>query len=260
MSDNWHWWSGVAFGALTAVAVFCLLLAGISWRVLGTDLEEWQTLATGVLAVAAAFGTGLILRGQINATAKAAADQIVQLQQQEAHRRERKNYADRSALPAALASLGDYGRHNLEALSYIRNYVFPEEGASVRGERTALPLPEVPASSVETVRACIETEATENRAALREILLELQIMHSRLGATSREFEANGLAGGAAYIHDYIVEVLEFLARCGSAIVVARGDRNAPRVSLDEMTNEAFLRDIRDSNFPEVHAIIVRRYQ
>jgi hypothetical protein len=162
-------------------------------------------------------------------------------------------------LPAALAELVSYGRMNLEALRYIQAHIDPGPDAYVTGTRSAPSLPGFPAGAVNTIKACIETADDADRPNLRQILLDLQRMHSRLDESVREFLSPEL-GENSLNADYMVHALDFLARCGATIGLARLPKDAPPLTLELMHNELGLRNIREDDLPEVYAIVARRYR
>ena len=77
-------------------------------------LNKWQTLEAGILALLAGIATVITIRRQID-----------QGERQAEERLERRQYAAKAALPAALAALVEYSDKCLSGLKSLRGFVTP---------------------------------------------------------------------------------------------------------------------------------------
>lgn len=263
--SRFWWWLGFATGTFTTVFLFASALALWRWQMpvnVLHHLKDWQTLIVGLLGVAVAVATIVWLERQIQVTRVASEDQMRTTRELNEDHRERKQYADRAAMPAALATLIDYGRANLNALRYMRAHLVPS--GTIHGIWTPPEAPDFPSDAAETIRSCLETTNRNEREPLKQILLDLQIMHSRLRGTIREFgPSSDMLGDDSLISDYIVEALEFMARCNTTVPYARGtpgnETPPAKVSLDRITSEAHFENLRGHELPEVFRIIEERF-
>lgn len=234
--------TGIVYSAL-GISLYLAVRGKVDFNSAYDLAKDWQTLIAGIIALAGAYITVHGLRAQ------------------DEDRRERKQYADRTALPSALVALHDYLKASLGILKSLRSGL---SGSRIRFTtgwvRPAIP--EIPFSAVEVIRACLETTDKDKRESLREILTQLQIQNSRLRGILRDVgPGSTMIVVEDNLADYIVHTLDLDVRCRNTIPYARDDAPSPfsRPSRDDMQNAAFFEDIHADEFPLVAQKIATRY-
>jgi hypothetical protein len=253
MDDNTKgfWWAlGVCFGAFSTLFVVALIFAFQKWAAFFAFLEKWQTLVAGLLSVIAALVAVAWLEKQIRLT------------KEEEDRRERKQYADRAAMPAALAEFVKYGRSNLSSLVALRVGLQPDGGIRFEQGWNKPDVPLYPSRAADTVRACLETTDKDKREPIAQILRDLQKLNSRLeGIISEASPGSGFSVDMMHLSYYVLGAVDFITRCDTTIPYARGDQPSPpgRPTLGQMHSKAFFANIDESDFPYVYEAMQGRY-
>lgn len=129
-------------------------------------LRDWQTLAAGVLALAAAAITAFYLRKQIG-----------QSELQERARIRRRHFAVRSILPLALSALTDYAEGSAKTLIAVLGHA---KGKMIPRGSLVIEVPETPVSAIETLREMIEFSDDYTGSYLASLIAQIQVQRSRL--------------------------------------------------------------------------------
>ena len=254
MDDNTKsfWWAlGVCAGAFSTLFVVASIFAIQRWDKFIAVLDKWQTLATGLLSVMAALVAVVWLEKQIRLT-----------KEQEEDRRERKQYADRAAMPAALAVLVKYGRANLNSLVALRAGLQPDGGIRFDRGWNKPEVPAYPSAAADTIRACLETTDKEKREPIARILRDLQKLNSRLeGIIAEASPGSGYSVDMMHLSYYVLGAVDFITRCDTTIAYARGDEATPpgKLTLGQMHSKAFFANVDESDFPYVYEAMQGRY-
>ena len=211
----------VVLGMAIAAFLFCVghTIAGDSLEIQLARLKEWQTLATGFIAV--------IVGGM---TVRAIMAQIHLAKNQEEERTSRKLYAAKTALPAALSSLLNYSEKCVNILHTYRGHLGDEIDGVLRDwEPEKFPNPSD--SALLAVQLCVEFETDATlRDALAWPLQRVQILSSRLSTIHESIAADGdLHVGRGTLTDRLVDQLEFQVRLNQCFDYAP---SYPRYSFD----------------------------
>jgi len=168
-------------GYVVSFFAFCFYMATrmtIHFSKIVHFIWNWQTLIAGLIALLGAWLTVKAVKKQILENRNAIDIQILETRNLDEDMRERKEYADRAAMPSALVDILEYLRKNLLGHKMIHI-------------GTAPPMPAYPSAAVETIRTCLETTPRNRREPLRHLIVKLQVIHSRL-----ESSIAGMAPGA----------------------------------------------------------------
>lgn len=232
-------WIGAIFGGAVAASVMAF---AFGFPCLVGVLKDWQTLIAGVLALVGAALTVAWIQRQID-----------QAQQLEDVRRERRHYAARSAMPAALAEFSDYATQQLEMLHAFGP---PVDGTITFTQAWDRKIPAVPPSAVAAFQTCIESAGLRVRKEMAKVLEELQVMNSRL----RELP-NKTGIGASYLNELVADALEMYVRCDGMFDYARGRASEMdiQITAEQMKTRARFSEFREQDYPTLHELLQRRY-
>jgi hypothetical protein len=210
--------------------------------ILGT-IDRYQTLIAGLLALLGAWWTVRRLSEQIRQTA------II-----ETDRRERRNLAARTVMPAALSALVDYATACLKFLEQFGRdeygLVTPPPGISP---------PSVPSEAMLTLRECIQFGDYAVAEIIADMISKIQIQQARLVDILRFAAEPGGIITQENINTYTVDALEVIARASKLFPYARRDLNAEPLTpptTDDIRRAARLRGI-DEQREGVYARIDR---
>lgn len=243
---------------MRVLVVIILLLLGLNALIVvpaltafiaSDSFKSWQTLTAGLIAVAGAIATVVVMRAQISQAERLASEQ-----------RRRDEMAARAVLPLALSELCRYAT---DCIRTIMVYV-PQPAP------WGTPAPAVPANSslplispdvISTLRDCVRFGDPRVVRQIATVLANLQVQRARLhglfadavsrhnGVMSR-FEALGRMIDAAELYaqaealfDYGREVADMSARSRRA----------------QITRAFFVAGIVDVDNPELFQIIESRY-
>lgn len=174
-----------------------------------SDLKDWQTLASGVLAVGAALVGAYFINKQIHLAEK-----------QERERLLRKELAARSVLPLMLSQLMEYARVNAKAL---KRTLDASSGGTYRGDPSAIEIRPVPLPLVMEIKNLIEATPSRVGERLADMLSDVQIIGARLDDFANPEEGRILL--AENIKSFIIDTVELHARAASAFAYARRRSN-----------------------------------
>jgi len=241
---KWNDWvligAGFGFGGvLGAIANSAMLPNKL---LLGNDGRlQWETLLTGFGAVAAAVATVLYTRRTISQTRD--------LENDRRHRRER---AARATLPLALTALCDYASECMKWAERIRNCVNADGGLDqARAQQSANEwvVPNIPQDAVSVLKECIEYAGDEAAEAMSNLMLHLQIHHTRLTyiVSDLRFDASERTVGAGNVDTALVDAAEVYGRCSTLLPFARGACDGPFSPQAKSIRQALLHAQVDEN-------------
>lgn len=207
-----------------------------------SQLDRWQSLIGGFLAIGGAFIGGAFIMRQIRSADRHVADQLG-----------RRNDADRAMLPLALSELSRYSRSCAGILvTLIRGA--PAIDAELAAQ-TAL-IPAVPADAVRIIRDFIESTADPSlRARFSYLLNKLQVQSARLLGLPDEGRHSLIN-----LKDYLLDAAEIYAICSSMFDFARRETETvpERLSGEDVMSALNLVGARGANFDDVRAAAQRR--
>ena len=212
-------------------------------------VHEWQTLITGVFAIAAAvYGAKFVYR------------QTEQDRTFEAQRRDGKLFATRAMLPFILSEYGDYCDGCADELDRLQGHCKP--GTSLGTAAGSVCFPSVPSSATERLIAFIEAAHGEPRERAASLLRCLQVQASRLSSIRASISDSGRRRSVIVKHNldsYLVDTAVIYAISSSMFEYARGaaDNVAPPPSGDEISTCLNLLGFDSSAHPDVYEIVTR---
>ena len=175
---------------------------------LASWIYHWQTLLTGLLAIAAAFVGGYFVNKQIVDARRLEADRIA-----------RRFSAMRSVLPLTLSYLSAYARDNAEALKDIYSR---KENNEIPNTINLPKLPELPLDVVPQLRDMIETSDKNVAKVIAELLAKIQVQSSRIGSLKRwRSSPQREMVTSLNIEGYILDTAEIYARAAALFDFAR---------------------------------------
>jgi hypothetical protein len=179
-----------------------------------TDRVQWETLATGVAALGAAWWTVKGIRDQIRDTRKLAEEQ-----------RQRRARAAVAMLPLALAELADYAKDCITGLFGLRQY-FKDDGGRQDFMLSDWTPPKVPDGVLPAIRECIEFVDHAPADALGRLVRQLQVQHSRLVSGADTLKAHPGTEIVTWhsIRTLIKDAAETYALGALLLQFARGER------------------------------------
>lgn len=240
---------GFLCGATAVASIAVGLMTFVESDGLAGWLYKWQTLIGGVLALAGALVTVVLIQRQID-----------QARTQEDERRERRHDAARAAMPAALLELHYYAEAGLSAL---KAFPMPTPGRIIiqRPENWNAPtLPRVPSEAIATLQTCIETADVGPRREIAKLLANLQVCSSRLRDAVEDMSPySETSVTAPNIRNYLADYLEFERRCDRMFRYARGEQGELAISItaDDMHRAARFAGLHD--YPGFTELLGRRY-
>jgi hypothetical protein len=272
MGDNllklkWTWRTV----AISAVGVWLALLAIFSagricepllsakcnahfWTFIGDliwlkSLDQWQTLATGGIAIVAALIGGYYINKQIGMT-----------ERQEQEKQAREFEAMRALLPLYLSNLLE---HVSECASGLRSiYIVLRHGP----QPTQTTVPEFPAVPME-IALFLQTAIFRSPAAYRqpfvEILLDLQVFDARLRMLRSNYArpSDVARVSQANLQAFTIQAIDIYARCESLLPFARKqseDLPTPGMIAGRYTTVLSILGFDDENAPGLLQAIADR--
>lgn len=227
-------------------ALYCRL--PLDWKIdPSLCLYEWQTLASGILAIVAAVIAAALLYTQINQT-----------ERHEQDRRKRRLEAARATLPLVLSQICGFAREMVMQLVAARRD---------RASRTTGPIggpfnpPELSREIIVDLQAFIE--ASDNMKVndlLCEVIRETQVLTSRARSLTDTTDTNWNSSIPANLDEYIVQAARLHTITGNLFDFARGEVDGPpdEISWDSVSSFLFFRHIEEADFPGVYEILKRR--
>lgn len=230
---------------LTLILPTSALWAWIAFNLPGgfvSQLERWQALIAGFLAIGGALIGGSFILRQIRSADSHVADQLG-----------RRNDADRAMLPLALSELSRYSRSCAAVLvTLIRDAPITD---ATLARQVAL-IPSVPADAVRIIRDFIESTADPSlRARFSFLLNKLQVQSARLLGLQDEGRHSILS-----LKDYLLDAAEIYGICSSLFDFARREMETvpARISAEDMDSALNLVGARGDTFDDVRATARRR--
>jgi type II secretory pathway pseudopilin PulG len=205
-------------------------------RAMMVFIDHYQTLITGVLAIAAAFIAADIAKGQLGAAKEqieVARDQINEAKRQADRDRYGRLRAARASLPAVLSGICKYAADAAEVLWKQRIDTASEPYGHARWE-VILPVPTFPNEylpALERVVELTENDAVANR--IEEILREAQVLDARTQGL-----AHGKTASFEYIIEMVIQAASIYARASSLLDFAR--RQSETVATDDLWDRTIL--------------------
>lgn len=240
----------MSFSRASAWLALCLpaegVLALIAFNLPGgivDQLDRWQDLIGGFLAIGGAFIGGAFIMRQIRSADRHVEEQLV-----------RRNDADRAMLPLALSEISSYSKDCAVVLATIIRSGDPVDNA-VLAEQAEL-IPVVPADSVRIVRDFIESTSNPRvRSRFSTLLNKLQVQSARLLGLQREGRHIILN-----LKDYLLDAAEIYGFCSSMFEFARRESETvpDHLTGEEMISALNLIGARGDTFADVRATALRR--
>ncbi|HEX3954628.1 MAG TPA: hypothetical protein VHW90_13700 [Stellaceae bacterium] len=218
----WNDWNLIVFGFVMGgvlVGVIETVAAADSALFLGKDGRlQWETLLTGLAAVAAAVATIINLRLQIAQTDRLAGEAT-----------RRRADAARAMLPLALSELAEYASACIRQLSALRPN-FRAEGALDQGARQGyvskdLALPQLSENVLALLKECVEFMDEVPAGGVVELIRHLQIQRARLAQGISKLKNNDTARPIlrGLVDQAIRDAAEVGARAMSLFPYSRGE-------------------------------------
>lgn len=227
---------------LPAIGVLALIAFNLPGGIVD-QLDRWQDLIGGFLAIGGAFIGGAFIMRQIRSADRHVEDQLG-----------RRNDADRAMLPLALSELSRYSKVCATVLATIIRSGDPVDDAVLLNQ-TAL-IPAVPADAVKIIRDFIESTADAKlRARFSVLLNKLQVQSARLLGLQDEGRHIILN-----VKDYLLDAAEIYGICSSMFEFARRESETvpDHLSGDDMISALNLIGARGEMFESVRATALRR--
>lgn len=214
-------------------------------------LDQWQTLVSGLLAIAAALVGGSFVLAQVRQAAG-----------QEKERLRRRHEAARATLPLTLSGLMEYARGCGRALRVLH---LSSRGPAIgRAAFEAFELPPVPATAVPALAEMIEASSPEVAEAIAALLRELQVQDGRLRSMKREMldpHAHRRNVPKSELHEYMLDVADVYGRCEALLDFARNESevagSTPKAV--DLKRALFLMGYHEAAFDELKALAERRH-
>ena len=190
-------------------------------------VKEWQTLVSGMLAIAGAtIGASLLYL------------QLRQERRRELERRRRRHSASRSMLPLALSAITEYTESIARDLQRIRTESGNQE-ASI-GSLTAWKPPPIPDVQATMLTEVIESTSDEMAEVLSELIRQLQVQTSRI----RSLRTRAATRHHLSVHelkDNIRYAAKIYALSASLFPYARRESDAAQSEITDKEKRAALR-------------------
>lgn len=250
MARNREWFLiGLICGVSVTAAIAVGLMTLDFHRPFVESLREWQTLATGMVALISVIIPVFWVQLQID-----------QSRAQEADRRERQHYAARATMPVALSEIIEYAEQALIALKAVPS---PAEGRlliDMPVTWSTPALPNIPSNAIEVLKTCIESAEHGSRAQIAKLLEHLQICNSRLhGLFNDEIASDHKSVTSHNMHAYFADFLELQLRCDRMFKYARRERMEIdyRPALQDLSTHAIFLDLE--HYPGFQDALKKRY-
>jgi hypothetical protein len=221
-TGGWHWCT--SFGCF------------IDW------LDHWQTMLTGVGAIAAAAVSVFYLRKQ-----------ITQADTQETARRRRRFTASRARLPLLLSETIQYADDVIELLKQYLDAALDHQD---HRPLASLPRPTLPEQAILAFETLIEaTDDDQFANVVADMIAQMQVLSSRLRGLATE--AGGL--GALNLQSYLLNAAKVHAYAAGMFAFARREADTPPHDLDWDLVTAALRlnGLYEGDYADLHAFVGR---
>lgn len=209
---------------------------------------DWQTLITGLLAVAVAFITGSLLWLQIRQSKK-----------QEDERRVARFTAARAALPHQLSSICHYAKSVAYELARVRRKYEHITAGHLYAEFV---IPMAPDSLIDRLEKAIEAIPHPNIVSLLgEILTEMQVLSSRIFELRDSHAMRSLSGISSLLDDYISQAAKLYVMSEGLFEFSRGSVEADQISKIEwatVKNKLNFWEVNSHDFEKLNLLLDRR--
>lgn len=206
-------------------------------------MDHWQTMLTGVAAVAAASASIYYLRKQISEAST-----------QEIRRRSRRLAAARARLQLSLSDAISFAN---EAIDLLRSYLdAPMTNRSKVADLAATPRPLLPDQAILSFEAVIEaTDDDEFAGYVASMVSEMQVLNSRLQGLATEASALGPHN----LHAYLMNAAKIHGYAAGAFRYARRETDERPEALDWALAITALRlnGLYEERYEELHAFMQR---
>ena len=161
----------------------------------------------------------------------------------ETDRRERRNLAAQTVMPAALSELIEYASTCLKFLAQFHPHEYGLLTATLN-----LPVPAVPSESILALKECIEFADKSVADIVADLLSKIQIQQSRLVVIAQRVREPEKIITRMNINTYVIDALEVHARVSKLFPYARRDTQAgPMVpTIDDIRQSARLCDVDEA--------------
>jgi hypothetical protein len=239
-----------ATGLLIAAALVVLGIRNDLFRRDG-DIDHWQTLITGGLAIAAALIGGYFVNAQIQLA-----------RSQEAERLRRRHAATRATMSLTLSALMEYARLCGRALRIL--YLSNRRTDVRQAEMEAFELPPVPADKIEKLAEIIEAGRPDVGKVIAQVLNKLQVQDGRLRSAKAEVldpHSHTRSVPKIVLDDYIIDAADLYAGCEGLLDYARDESEevGGQPGAVELLHALTLMGFHEQAFAQVKARINRRH-
>ena len=194
--------------AYIAIGIWSLLALWALFLNYGEVIERWQTLIAGILALAAAAWTAILINKQ-----------ILQSEKQEQNRVQRRLVAARATLPLALSGICNYAKDVCSELKLI--YPFTETAGVKFGIPTFTITP-VPVSLISDLERMIEATTSPSVAnRIADIICEIQTLNARTHDLDEKLHSPSYVGKRESVTNYLIQSAELLSLAESLFKYAR---------------------------------------
>jgi hypothetical protein len=210
-------WTGGLLFLLYAICMFVYPAFsngwdGWNWDYIQRVWDRWQTLNAGVLAILAS-----VIALNIS-------------KYHESKQREWRFIAAKAFLPSALSEL--LGYFKLSAKLFVEAYESLERNPPSNHIPLTTALPKLPVSYAETFRQCIDQAEPDVGEYLANILVELQVHHSRMTELHEAYSADSrMMSNKSSLKSYIYRLGQLYALVGKVFPFARGQEGFDRSAL-----------------------------
>ena len=213
-------------------------------------LKDWQTLASGLLAILAALIGGGFVYYQTRVAKRADRDRLA-----------RRHAAARSTLPLVLSGMMEYARH---VATGLRRLYLASAGDSVTREAIIeFEIPPLPSDATRSLSEVIEAASNEVADVISDLLGQLQVQHIRLRGL-RDDAVSGTPGRRNLpkfeLDEYIGDIADIYARCEALLGYARRETNTANAQLsgEALRRALFLMGFHEAVFDRVKDAVKRR--
>lgn len=223
-----------------------------NYSALENFLYDWQTLATGLIAIVAALIGGGFVYYQTRAAQLAERDRL-----------RRRHAAARSTLPLVLSGMMGYARR--VAIGLRRMHLAGTVDYVIHETIVTFDVPSLPTDATRALSEVIEAASNEMAEVISDLLGELQVQNGRLQSLRDGAEAGGVGRRnlpKAELEEYICDVAEIYARCELLLSYARRETETASgtPSGDDLLRALRLMGFHESAFDRVKETVRRRAQ
>ncbi|RWD62317.1 MAG: hypothetical protein EOS36_15455 [Mesorhizobium sp.] len=198
---------------------------------------DYQTLITGLLALAGAWWGVRAINMQMTQEARAEADRLAS-----------RRAAARATLPLSLSLLSEYAEECVVVLNDLLEKCVDD--ALPNSARFTFPAP--PAEAIQSFKEMTEVSLPSDRETLAAILTKIQIQRSRISSITPQKRSPHMIVARANLEEYVLDAAEIYARSAALYEYARRKSEAippSTISVDAqiaaLNNLGIFDDLRD---------------